>query len=137
MNATQTSKAWLLEDSSNAHVLSMDEDGFIYKESTADTYIHNYDAGNNGTVTVTGQNIFVGLNCGNTILNRKFMNQIIIYRGCFKVYRLCEPPISDLFLEIIRSKWIKKYIYKVVSDTGALLLEWSRGQVKKNNFQTV
>lgn len=37
----------------------------------------------------------------------------------------------DLFLEITRNKWIKKYIYKVVSDTSALLLEWSRGQVKK------
>jgi DNA excision repair protein ERCC-3 len=37
----------------------------------------------------------------------------------------------DLFLEITRNKRIKKYIYKVVSDTGALLLEWSRGQVKK------
>jgi DNA excision repair protein ERCC-3 len=37
----------------------------------------------------------------------------------------------DLFSEITRNKHLKKYIYSVVSDTGALLLEWSRGQVKK------
>jgi len=37
--------------------------GIIYKGSTP--FIHNFNYGNNGTVTTSGHNIFIGLNAGN------------------------------------------------------------------------
>ncbi len=39
------------------------EDGIIYKGSTP--FIHNFNYGDNGTVTTNGHNTFVGLNAGN------------------------------------------------------------------------
>ncbi|MEA1998080.1 MAG: hypothetical protein U9N61_01960, partial [Euryarchaeota archaeon] len=39
------------------------EDGIIYKGATP--FIHNFNYGDNGTVTTAGQNTFVGINAGN------------------------------------------------------------------------
>jgi hypothetical protein len=39
------------------------QDGIIYKGSTP--FIHNFNYGDNGTVTTAGQNIFIGENAGN------------------------------------------------------------------------
>jgi DNA excision repair protein ERCC-3 len=38
---------------------------------------------------------------------------------------------SNLFTEIINHKKIKRYVYRVESPGSAVLLEWSRGQIKK------
>jgi len=41
----------------------------------------------------------------------------------------CDDP--SLFLQIVENKRIKRYIHRIESPQSAVLLEWSRGQIKK------
>jgi len=44
---------------------------------------------------------------------------------------ILESTDKNLFSEIIRNKKVESYIYKIENEKSAFLLEWSRGQVKK------
>ena len=52
---------------------------------------------------------------------------ILVRRGD---YLYLESDDQGLFLEITQNKKIKKYVHRIESSTSAVLLEWSRGQVK-------
>ncbi len=52
---------------------------------------------------------------------------MLVRRGDYLYFESDDP---GLFTEITQNKRVKKYIYRMESETSAVLLEWSRGQVK-------
>jgi DNA excision repair protein ERCC-3 len=52
---------------------------------------------------------------------------VLVRRGDYLYF---ESDHQGLFYEITQNKKIKKYIHRIESETSAVLLEWSRGQMK-------